>query len=462
MKPIKFNDFITEEKKSKKYKILVVSADPAPEGQKLFRTARRFKEEGEKQGHKVYVVQVEGAFIDYDNGVYTIFNEGDEKGFEISRDDTVAIVRGSVRLKKSWLDLVSRLEKTGITMVNSREVVEISSDKYRSYVKLQDFGLTQPKTALIPNEENWKKAFESLETDYPIIMKTLEGSKGVGVLFVESERQMDGLIQLLYAQNPDIDLLIQEYIKTDGDIRVLVLGGKIIASMKRSIVEGDFRSNVSQGAAVAEYELSELEVEQCLLASKAIDGSFTAVDFIPSKNPKKDPPYILEVNHSPGTEGIEKATKRNIVKQVVDYFADEKVRYPVATQCGHREVITIKPFGEMIAKFDTDNGQYSVLHAENIKVSGKKITFKLRGKTITTDLLETYEAETGGGSDKRPVVKLEVEFAGSTYSDVMFGLNDRSDMGTDVLFSRYVMSKMFNVAVNPARKFIVTTKYSID
>ena len=116
----------------------------------------------------------------------------------------------------------------------------------------------------------------------------------------------------------------------------------------------------------------------------------------------------------------------------------------------------------MIAKFDTGNGQYSVLHAENIKISGKKITFKLRGKTITTDLLETYEAETGGGSDKRPVVKLEVEFAGSTYSDVMFGLNDRSDMGTDVLFSRYVMSKMFNVAVNPARKFIVTTKYSID
>ena len=131
MKPVKFNDFITEEKKSKKYKILVVSADPAPEGQKLFRTARRFKEEGEKQGHKVYVVQVEGAFINYEDGVYTIYNEGDEKGFVIDRHDTVAIIRGSVRLKKSWLDLVSRLEKTGITMVNSREVVEISSDKYR-------------------------------------------------------------------------------------------------------------------------------------------------------------------------------------------------------------------------------------------------------------------------------------------------------------------------------------------
>ena len=462
MKAPKFKDFIVEAPENKKYKILIVSSDPAPAHQKLFRTSRRIVEEAKKAGHKVYVVQVEGAFINYEDGVYKIFNEGDEKGFEIDRSNTIAIIRGTVRLKKSYLDLVSRLEKTGVCMVNSRDTIEISADKYRSYVRLMDFGLTQPKTALIPNEDNWRRAFESLETQYPIIMKTLEGSKGVGVLFIESERQIESLIQLLYSQNEDIDLLIQEYIKTDGDIRVIVLGGKIIASMKRGVVEGDFRSNVSQGAEVAEYELSELEIEQCLLASKAMDGVFTAVDFIPSKNPKKDPPYILEVNHSAGTEGIEKATGRNIVKQVVDYFADEKVRYPVATQCGHREVITIKPFGEMIAKFDTGNGQYSVLHAENIKVSGKKITFKLRGKTITTDLLETYEAETGGGSDKRPVVKLEVEFAGSTYSDVMFGLNDRSDMGTDVLFSRYVMSKMFNVAVNPARKFIVTTKYSID
>ena len=134
---------------NKKYKILVVSADPAPEGQKLFRTARRIVEEAKKAGHKVYVVQVEGAFINYEDGVYKIFNEGDEKGFEIDRSNTVAIIRGSVRLKKSYLDLVTRLEKTGITMVNSRDTIEISSDKYRSYIRLMDFGLTQPKIASI-------------------------------------------------------------------------------------------------------------------------------------------------------------------------------------------------------------------------------------------------------------------------------------------------------------------------
>ena len=313
----KFSEFITEAKDDK-YRILVVSAEP--DNNELFHTAQRFVDEGKKSGHQVYVVKVEGAIINYDNGTYKIYNIDDDKGFEINSNDTVAIVRGSVRLKKSYLDLLSRLEKIGVCMVNSRETVELSADKYRTYVKLQDFGLTQPKTVLIPNADTWKEALESLDSKFPIIMKTLEGSKGIGVLFIESERQIESLVQLLYSQNEDVDLLIQEYIKTDGDIRVIVLGGKVIASMKRDVVEGDFRSNVSQGAKVKEYPLTELEVEQCLLAAKAIDGSWTAVDFIASKKPKTEPPYILEVNHSPGTEGIEKATGNNIVKEVVDFI----------------------------------------------------------------------------------------------------------------------------------------------
>ena len=131
-------------------------------------------------------------------------------------------------------------------MVNSRETVELSSDKYRTYIKLQDFGLTQPKTALVPNVDEWGKAFEDLDTKYPVIMKTLEGAKGIGVLFVESERSLESLIQLLYNQNEDIDLLLQEYIKTDGDVRVIVLGGKIIASMKREVIKGDLVKAISE------------------------------------------------------------------------------------------------------------------------------------------------------------------------------------------------------------------------
>ena len=454
----KFKSFITEAKDDK-YRILVVSAEP--DNNELFHTAQRFVDEGKKSGHQVYVVKVEGAIINYDNGTYKIYNIDDDKGFEISSNDTVAIVRGSVRLKKSYLDLLSRLEKIGVCMVNSRETVELSADKYRTYVKLQDFGLTQPKTVLIPNADTWKEALESLDSKFPIIMKTLEGSKGVGVLFIESERQIESLVQLLYSQNEDVDLLIQEYIKTDGDIRVIVLGGKVIASMKRDVVEGDFRSNVSQGAKVKEYPLTELEVEQCLLAAKAIDGSWTAVDFITSKKPKTEPPYILEVNHSPGTVGIEKATGNNIVKEVVDFYSNPDNRYSVPTQCGWEEIVTVKPFGDLIAKFDTGNARYSVIHAEDVKVNGKKITFTHGDKTITTNLVGDYVSITGGGEDKRYLVDLDFEFAGSSYGKITFGLDNRDDFNTDVLLNRKTM-RMLNVMINPQRKYVVTTKYVLD
>ena len=451
-----FKSFITEAKEDK-YRILVISAEP--DNNKLFHTAQRVTDEAKKSGHEVYVVKVEGAIISYDNG-YKIFNADDEVGFAID-NDTVAIVRGSVRLKKSYLDLLSQLEKIGVCMVNSRETVEISADKYRTYLKLQDYGLTQPKTVLIPNADTLQQSLESLDSKFPIIMKTLEGSKGVGVLFIESERQIESLVQLLYNQNEDVDLLIQEYIKTDGDIRVIVLGGKVIASMKRDVVEGDFRSNVSQGAKVKEYELTDLELEQCLLAAKAIDGSWVAVDFIPSKNPKTEPPYILEVNHSPGTEGIEKATGDNIVKKVIDFYSNPKNRYAVPSQCGWEEIVTVKPFGDLVAKFDTGNALYPVLHAEDIEVKGNKITFTNGEKTITTKLVGDYVSTTGGGKDERYLIELEFEFAGSSYGKITFGLDNRDAFNTDVLLNRKTM-RMLNVMVNPRRKYIVTTQFTLD
>ena len=453
-----FKSFITESKEDK-YRILVISSETAPGKKPFHRTARRFVDEAKRAGHDIYIVQVEGAIITYDNG-YKIFNADDKDGFEID-NDTVAIVRGSVRLKKSYLDLLSQLEKIGVCMVNSRETVEISADKYRTYLKLQDYGLTQPKTVLIPNVDTLQQSLESLDSKFPIIMKTLEGSKGVGVLFIESERQIESLVQLLYNQNEDVDLLIQEYIKTDGDIRVIVLGGKVIASMKRDVVEGDFRSNVSQGAKVKEYELTDLEIEQCLLAAKAIDGSWVAVDFIPSKNPKTEPPYILEVNHSPGTEGIEKATGDNIVKKVIDFYSNPKNRYAVPSQCGWEEIVTVKPFGDLVAKFDTGNALYPVLHAEDIEVKGNKITFTNGEKTITTKLVGDYVSMTGGGKDERYLIELEFEFAGSSYGKITFGLDNRDAFNTDVLLNRKTM-RMLNVMVNPRRKYIVTTKFTLD
>ena len=376
----KFKSFITEAKEEK-YKVVVISAE---QGEKAV-TAKRMKEEADKLNYPVYVVPMDGTYTKFENGVRTIHEADDDKGFEINVNDTVIFVRGTPE-RDSWLDLISQLEKAGYCVVNSRDCTELASDKYRTYLRLQDFGLTQPKTVLIPNKDSIEKTFENLDAKFPIILKTLRGSKGVGVLFIESERALNSIVQLLFKQDSSADLLIQEYKKTDFDVRVLVLGGKIIATMQRDVLEGDFRSNYSQGAKVKTYKLSELEIEQCLLAAKAIGGLFTAVDFIPSENPKKDPPYILEVNSSPGTEGIEEANNKNIVKELITYFNDPELRYTVPNECGFLEVLNIKPFGSIVSKFDSGNSSLPVIHGDDIELKGKVVYWTLFGKKMKNPL----------------------------------------------------------------------------
>ena len=113
----KFKSFITEAKEEK-YRILIVSAEPVKN--ELFHTAQRITDEVKKTGNPVYVVKVQGAYITYeDDGVYKIYNVDDEEGFEINSTNTIAIVRGTVRLKKSWLDLLSRLEKIGVCITKN-------------------------------------------------------------------------------------------------------------------------------------------------------------------------------------------------------------------------------------------------------------------------------------------------------------------------------------------------------
>ena len=449
-----FGSFLKEAKTEEKYRLLLISAEL---GDKAV-TAQRMEEEAKKLGYEFYVTKMSGTHIrKSDEGVWTVHKPDDKKGFVIDPSDTVCFIRGTPE-RDSYLDLVSQIERAGIPVVNSRDCMEVASDKYRTYLRLQEYGLTQPKTVLLPKEDIIEEAFEELDTEFPIIMKTLRGSKGVGVLFIESERALNSLVQLLFKQDKDSDLLIQEYIKTKFDVRVLVLGGKIIATMQRDVLEGDFRSNYSQGAKVKTYELTDLEIEQCLRAAKAIGGLFTAVDFIPSENKDTDAPYILEVNSSPGTEGIEEANDKNIVKEVLEHFNKKSKRYTVPSECGWEEIVDLGHFGTVTAKFDTGNYKYPVMHAEDIKVTGGKVTFNNGHKTITTKVKGSYVSVTGGGEDERLLIEDEFSFAGKNYGIVQFGLDDRSRMGTDVLLNRKIMSRL-NVIVNPQRKYVVTTPY---
>ena len=459
MKAPKFKEFITEAK-NEKYRLLIITDEP--EKAKTFHTANRLQEEAEKLGWKHYLYRLTGGYTSYEDGIFRLHNKEDEKGFEVSRNDTIAIIRGSVVRKDSWLDVVSSLEKHSICVVNSRQSINICTDKYRTSLRLADYGIKQPKTVLVNDPEKAVLAFDKLDSKFPVIMKTLRGSKGVGVLFVESEKSLDSIVQLIYKQDEDTDLLLQEYIQTDYDVRVLVLGGKVLATMKRPVIEGDFRSNVSQGSKPEKIKLTEIEIEASLLAAKAVNGVWTAVDFIPSKNREKDPPFIIEVNSSPGTEGIEEASGQNISKEIIQFFANKKNWIKVPSECGYKEVVSIKPFGEIVAKFDTGNSGMPVIHADNMKVIGKQVKWSLLDKTITSDIIRKEEISVGGLRDydeNRFVIKLDVEFLGGMY-ETEFTLDNREDR-TPILFDREFMSRV-NVMVNPDRKYVVTTKFSLE
>ena len=456
-----FKNYLEEATGSKKFLRLLIITDE-PDNAKEFHTADRLQEECKKLNYPFYLFKLTGGYTTFEDGVRRFHNKDDKKGFEVGAM-TVAIIRGSITRKDSWMDFVSILERANATLVNPRTTINVCADKYRTALRLADYGLTQPKTKLINDPEKSIEQVEQADIKFPLIMKTLRGSKGVGVLYLDSERGLDSIVQLIHKQDEDADLLVQEYIKTDYDVRVHILGGKFLAAMKRPVIEGDFRSNVSQGSIPQNIKLTQLEVEECLKASKAVGGYWTAVDFIPSKNREKEPPFMLEVNSSPGTEGIEKATGMNIAKEVITHFANAENRFTVPTECGYKEILTIKPFGDLVSKFDTGNSGMPVIHADKFKINGNKITWTLLDKTITSDIVRKEEISVGGLRDyeeTRYVVKLDVSFAGGFYKDVEFTIDDREDR-TPILLDRAFMKRL-NVMVNPQRKYVITTKYSLD
>ena len=180
------------------------------------------------------------------------------------------------------------------------------------------------------------------------------------------------------------------------------------------------------------------------------------LDFI-TKNSKM---YMLEVNSSPGTAGIEKAIGDNLVKNIIEWAINEKNWVKVSKEIGYKEMVNINGL-DLIAKFDTGNGYLCVMHADkyNIDEKSKTVTWSSHGKKFKNPYIEIEDITVGGAKEyveKRPEIKLDMEFDGVLYKEVGFTLDDRSKR-TPVLISRRFMKKA-NVSVNPAKKYVVTVK----
>jgi hypothetical protein len=315
--------------------------------------------------------------------------------------------------------------------------------------------MNQPKTVLIPNDEDEAvdRAAEQLDFKFPMVLKTLQGSKGVGVLLVETERSLQSQVSLIYKIDPFCDILLQEFIESEYDVRVIINNKRIIGQMRRNKILDDFRSNVSQGAETQKIKLTDTEKEACLRAAKAVNGEWVGVDFIPAKNRDKDEPFILEINHSPGTQGISDILGEEVSEIIIKDYYDRNTWRKSATECGVLETLEVE--GQVLtAKLDTGNSTSACsLRADDLKISGKIAWWKTNGKNYKRPVVRY--AELIKPVEKRPVVKLEINFLNTIYEQEVF-LDSRGKI--PFLANRDFM-KRANVMINPSRKFLLTNKH---
>ena len=322
---ISLKDYIAEQTVEKPYNLVILShEDPLDPNE----TAPMIKKEAEKLGITVFLAELMGCYMEDvgddkliysypvdDDGLPTLPNTKQEvkynKPFKINPENTIIMTRGLNARDgcRSWWTMARTLESSGYKIINTVSCNEICNDKWYNQQVFQQNNINTPKTVLIRHKEGAPFASDKLGVPYPLILKTSIGSQGVGVMFIESEKSLHGIVQLLYRENKYVDILLQEHIKTDYDVRVIVVNGEVLGAIKRPIIEGDFRSNVSQGSEPESYELSEMEKLESIKAAKAVGGDIVGVDFIPSKNREKEFQYFIEVNSTPGLIGIENTIK---------------------------------------------------------------------------------------------------------------------------------------------------------
>ena len=211
--------------------------------------------------------------------------------------------------------MVRHFEMMDVFSTSGNLAIARSRDKLRSLQILSKHDVDMPKTVFASNKSSAKDVI-ALSGGAPLVLKILEGTQGVGVVLVDTEKAAKSVLDAFYGM--DVNLLVQEFIEEAGgaDIRVLIVGGEVVGAMKRQGAEGDFRSNLHQGGSATAHKLTRKEKSTALAAAKAMGLGVCGVDMIPSARG----PLVMEVNSSPGLEGIEKSTNINIAGKIMDYI----------------------------------------------------------------------------------------------------------------------------------------------
>lgn len=458
-----FTSFINEAKNSGKIEILILSGNEKPSP-----TSESFIEECEKKGIVCNSVNVNNIKLEkvFNGHVVRIGEGDDEKEILIRPENTAIIPRRGVVLNTYTRQIMRDLENARYFCVNSLESMEVCESKYLTSEVLEADGLPVPRYALITGEENLDQALEAVGGKFPVVLKLLSGTQGIGVSIVDSYASYKSVYQTIAKLAPENEILIQEKIDSDYDIRVQVILKKfdpinpsdsnciILGAMKREAVEKDFRTNYSLGGKVSKYDISDEIKEIACKSANAVGCHWCGVDImIDSKDGK---PYILEVNSSPGTEGISQAIGKPIVDDVIDYVANKDNWSYSKLEIGYLENVGIQRVGKMVAKFDTGNGSSACsIQADNAIEDNGYLLWTIKDVKFKSKIIGYTNTEVGRDNEKRPIIMMDIMFDGAIIKDVKVAPVNRESKSTPFLANRTLMKRL-GVMVNPSKAFVIS------
>jgi ribosomal protein S6--L-glutamate ligase len=284
-------------------KIAILSRGP-----RLYST-RRLVEAAEQRGHEVSVLDHLKCVLVIEKGNPHIFYGGKE----VTGIDAI-IPRIGTSVTFYGAAVVRQFEQMKVfSSVESQALVR-SRDKLRSLQLLAKAGIGMPKTAFASAPRNIDNVLEQVG-GAPVVIKLLEGTQGIGVILAETHKSAKSVIESFLALKANI--LVQEFIKEAGgaDIRAFIVDGKIVGAMKRQGLPGEFRSNLHRGGSANVIELTKEERETAIKSAKKLGLAIAGVDMLQSSRG----PLVMEVNSSPGLEGIEGATGVDIAGKIIEY-----------------------------------------------------------------------------------------------------------------------------------------------
>jgi len=428
-------------------------------------TVSKLVEKCKERGLKCIVIDTTSGEIEKtSSGLYIIGDKNGKKS-EVDINNSVVLARRSAIESTGAIKFFQKLESIGFISINSLKSVMLCEDKLDTVELLKEKGISVPKTALVSSENDIESSLEKIGGVFPIVVKLLSGTKGIGVFQIDSHPSLISTLQAIWKLSQDTELILQEKIAAEYDLRIHVLGSKagtdegfnykVIGAMRRNKITGDFRTNFSLGGETEKVELTP-EIEKMAIESAKCTGcSWCGVDVIVSEEDER--PYVLEVNASPGTSGIEKTTELPITDMVLDFIMEKKNwNYPIK-MIGFREVFTIKGVGDFVGKSDTGNGAISCsVHADYFEEEEGFMSWTIGGKSFRHRVVEYSKAEIGEKIEKRPVILLDIEFDGTVYRDVKFSLVDRTAKSTPLLLNRTFM-ELAGIVVDPSRTFLVSS-----